>query len=90
MFDNFTIRTSRQEKSVFPAEHGFSWAKLLSPDPTGTLCAEEFAAWGVCTLLLCFTYCAYSRVKARVLQRLSKERAVADGAKEKARSTGTA
>ncbi|OAG31185.1 hypothetical protein NEDG_01598 [Nematocida displodere] len=70
MFDTFTIRTHPLHKSSLYGEEGFSFLKMLSPDPTGRLLADEFLIWGMATLLLALIYYFWLQVKRDLKRRL--------------------
>lgn len=83
--DTFTIRTSPQNKSMFFSEgRSFSLLRMLSPDPTHYLLAEEFIIWTALTLLLCFVYYVYTALRAEVSRRITGKRGVESHAKKEA------
>ncbi|KAI5165848.1 hypothetical protein NEIG_01026 [Nematocida sp. ERTm5] len=70
MFERFTIRTKPYETSQFQSDKHFSVMKMLSLDPIGALAADEFTAWIILTLLLCFIFYLYSILKKAAKKRI--------------------
>ncbi|KAI5192141.1 hypothetical protein NEMIN01_1834 [Nematocida minor] len=70
MFETFTIRTKPNETSPFKSDSKFSLMKMLSLDPLRSLNADEFAAWVLLTLFICFVYYMYSLLKASIMKKI--------------------
>lgn len=81
--DTFTIRTSPYTQSMFSSEgKRFSLLRMLSPDPTHSVLAEEFVIWAALTLVLCFAYYLYTALWAEVTRRITGRKSTDVGAKK--------